>query len=196
MKALHRPDLFAWSQFNPDRNLDFHGYLWVRDAGNLAVDPVPLSEHDQAELRALGGLATIIITNSDHVRAAAELAELTSARVLGPAAERGGFPIKCDGWLVDGDEPLPGLRVLALEGSKTPGELALVLERTTLITGDLVRCHAGGTLCMLPDPKLSDRAKAVASVRRLAELQDIEAVLVGDGWPLFHGGAEALAAIT
>ena len=31
--------------------------------------------------------------------------------------------------------------VLALHGSKTPGELALVLEDTILVTGDLVRGH-------------------------------------------------------
>jgi hypothetical protein len=30
-----------------------------------------------------------------------------------------------------------------MAGSKTPGELALILEKTTLITGDLVRGHMG-----------------------------------------------------
>ena len=45
---------------------------------------------------------------------------------------------------------------------------------------------------MLPDPKLSDKAAACASVKRLAELPGIEAVLVGDGWPAFRDGGKLL----
>jgi uncharacterized Zn-binding protein involved in type VI secretion len=90
--------------------------------------------------------------------------------------------------LSDGDELVPGLCVIELHGSKTPGELALVLEGTTLITGDLVRGHALGRLNLLPDAKLGDRAAALASVRRLAALERIEAVLVGDGWPIARDG--------
>ena len=54
-------------------------------------------------------------------------------------------------WLSDGDQPIEGLRVVALQGSKTPGELALVIDGTTLVTGDLVRAHQGGRLNLLPD---------------------------------------------
>jgi hypothetical protein len=43
----------------------------------------------------------------------------------------------------------------------------------------------------LPEQKLADRAAAIASVARLAE-HDVEAVLVGDGWPVFRDGSRAL----
>lgn len=191
MKQLHRPDLYGWSTFNEDRNIDFHSVLWVRDGGNVAVDPLPLGAHDQAHLAELGSVGIIVITNSDHTRAAAALAESSGARVLGPRDERD--TIECDDWLGDGDEIVPGLVAMALEGSKTPGELALVLDETTLITGDLVRAHEGGRLCLLPDAKLSDKAAALESLRRLAALERIEAVLPGDGWPVFRDGARALA---
>ena len=192
MKKLHRPDLYAWSEFNQDRNLDFHSVLWTREGGNVAVDPLPLSDHDRDHLMKLGGLSTIVITNSDHVRDAEQLAKDTSARILGPAGEQASFPIQCDGWLANGDEVVPGLTVLTVDGSKTPGELALVLETTTLITGDLVRAHEGGALCLLPDPKLRDKSSAVASLARLAQLPDVTAVVPGDGWPIFRGGGDAL----
>jgi hypothetical protein len=45
----------------------------------------------------------------------------------------------------------------------------------------------------LPDAKLVDRARAIESVRRLAALDTIEAVLVGDGWPVFRDGHRALS---
>ena len=81
---------------------------------------------------------------------------------------------------------------MELHGSKTPGELALLLEGSTLITGDLIRAHEGGKLCLLPDPKLTDKRKAIASVQRVSQLRDLEAVLPGDGWPVFRNAREVL----
>lgn len=192
MKRLHRPDLFGWSVFDESRNLDFHSVLWVRAGANVAIDPLPLTPHDSKHLTDLGGLALVVVTNSDHTRAAAALAKEFGARLAGPAAERATFPFACDLWLGDGDEPVPGLTTIALDGSKTAGELALVIERTTLVTGDLVRAHEGGRLTTLPAAKLRDAAQAAASVRRLAALPDVDAVLVGDGWPIFRGAGAAL----
>jgi hypothetical protein len=45
---------------------------------------------------------------------------------------------------------------------------------------------------LLPDSKLGDRSQALTSVQRLAELSQIEAVLVGDGWQVFHNGHNLL----
>ncbi|MFT7654606.1 MAG: hypothetical protein ACI9UU_003726 [Candidatus Azotimanducaceae bacterium] len=191
MKRLHRQDIYGWSVFDEGRNIDFHSVLWVRPEGNVVIDPLPLTEHDQAHLISLGSVSTIVITNSDHERATKSLAEITGARIFGPAGER--EQLDCNAWLEDGDEVVQGLTVMTLEGSKTPGELVLLLEETTLITGDLIRAHEAGKLCLLPDQKLLDKEKAVASLRRLADLPLVETVLTGDGWPVFRGGAQALA---
>ena len=192
MKKLHRLDLYGWSTFDEARNIDFHSVLWVRGGDNVLIDPLPLSAHDAEHLEQLGGASLIVITNSDHVRDAAAIAERTGARIAGPRAERDSFPVKCDVWLGEGDEPVPGLRVVELDGSKTPGELAFVIDETTLVTGDLVRAHDAGRLTLLPEAKLSDAARARDSVRRLAQLGPFEAVLVGDGWPVFRDGSGVL----
>ena len=43
-------------------------------------------------------------------------------------------------------------------------------------------------------PRASTRSRK--SVKRIVnEYPEIETVLVGDGWPIFHGGARALAAL-
>ena len=188
MKLLHRQDLYSWSSFDKERNVDFNSIAWIRPAGNVLIDPLPLSTHDRDHLNSLGGVRWIAITNSDHVRAAKEIAQITDAQIAGPAAEQYNFPIKCDRWLSDGEELVPGLEVIELHGSKTPGELALLLEKTTLITGDLVRSHQAGSLMILPDAKLSNRQQAVTSLHRLAQISSIEAVLVGDGWSVFRNG--------
>jgi hypothetical protein len=188
MKLLHRPDLYCWSEFDSERNIDFHSLAWIRPEGNVLVDPLPLSEHNRSHLQSLGGARWIIITNSDHIRASQELAAQMDAQILAPKGEQASFPIPVSRWLADGDNIVPGLDAMALHGSKTPGELALVLEETTLITGDLVRAHQAGSLMLLPNGKLVDRSQAIASVGRLAQLSKIEAVLVGDGWQIFRDG--------
>jgi Metallo-beta-lactamase superfamily len=188
MKLLHRSDLYCWSDFNAERNIDFHSVAWIRSAGNVLVDPLPLSDHDWTHLTALGGAQWIVITNSDHIRASQEIAARTGAQIAAPQGERATFPIPVARWLGDGDEVVPGLQTIELHGSKTPGELALVLADTTLITGDLIRAHQAGKLMLLPDPKLTDRSTALASVLKLAQLDRIETVLVGDGWQVFQDG--------
>lgn len=188
MKRTHRDDIFCWSEFNPERNLDFHGWAIVRPGGNIVVDPVPMQDHDLKHLQDLGGCSLVVVTNSDHVRAASDFQRTFDCPIAGPRGEREGFPIECRRRLGEGDDVGGGLIALELEGSKTPGELALLYEKTTLITGDLVRAHQGGRLNLLPDVKLTDRAAALRSVRRLLDYTEIEAVLTGDGWPVFRDG--------
>jgi hypothetical protein len=195
MKRLHRDDLFGWSMFVERLDIDFNSFVWVRPGGNVVVDPLALSAHDLAHLRALGGAAWVVVTNSDHVREAEAVARAFGAQVAGPAAERADFPMACDRWLVDGDWVVEGLQALELHGSKTPGELALVLEGDTLITGDLVRAHRADTLHLLPPEKLTDRGAAARSVERLLGLGPFRAVLPGDGWCAFRDGHALLGAL-
>jgi glyoxylase-like metal-dependent hydrolase (beta-lactamase superfamily II) len=194
MKRLHRKDLFSWSVFNERLDIDFNSVAWVRPDGNILFDPVPLTPHDRAHLAQLGGVRWIVISNSAHVRDSAQWAEAFKARLAGPRAERATFPLACERWLGEGEELVPGLVAREMEGSKTPGELAFVLEETTLVTGDLIRSHrAGRLMLLLPEQGLTDRARALASVARLAALPRIEAVLVGDGWSVFRDGRTLLA---
>lgn len=198
MKQLHQPNLWSWSLFNEERDLDFHSVFWRRPAGNVVIDPLPLSEHDAAHVARLGGVKEIILTNSDHARAASALGQQLhgspggAPRLWGPALEPeflaslGAQPLRPQHQLG------ADLQVLELRGSKTPGELCLILEGHTLVTGDLIRGHRAGRLNLLPDVKLSDKAQAISSLAQLAELEQLEAVLVGDGWPVFRAGATAL----
>ena len=195
MKSLHRPDLFAWSSFDEARNVDFNGTFWQRDEGNVVFDPMPMGEHDLAHAHELGGIAWILITNTDHIRAAGETALIFGAKIAGPLAEktRPAFEgLTVDRWLDEGDDFL-GARVFRVSGSKTPGELAFLLG-DTLITGDLIRGQRAGCLNLLPDKKLADRQAALDSVRRLAE-HGPSAVLVGDGQSVFRHGVTRLMEI-
>ena len=45
---------------------------------------------------------------------------------------------------------------------------------------------------MLPEGKLKDKELALNSIKRLAAIKSIEAVIPGDGWPIFNNGHDAL----
>ena len=188
MKLLHRPDMWCWSRFDEVRDVDFNSFVWVRPEGNIVFDPLPMCAHDQRHLGELGGVDWVVVTNSDHIRAAGELYEREGVQLAGPCGERENFPLACDRWLNQDETLAPGLTCLELWGSKPPGELCFLLEETTLITGDLIRAHRAGSLMLLKDSKLQDPHLARESVRRLLDYTRIDTVLVGDGWPLFGDG--------
>jgi len=193
MKRLHRSDLFSWSEFNPRLNIDFNSFVWTRPQGNVVVDPLPLSAHDAEHLRSLGGVAWVVLTNSFHLRATAELVKTFSAQVAAPRAESAAFALPVARWLRDGEWVVPGLEVVELAGSKTPGELASILEKDTLICGDLVRSHRADTLMILkPEQGLPDPQAAAAAVKRLAGRGPFRSVLVGDGFCAFRDGQALL----
>ena len=196
MKSLHRSDLFSWSVFDEARNVDFSGHLWTRPEGNVLFDPMPMSAHDRAHLEALGGAAWILISNADHVRDAGRLAAELGARIGAPSAERDCAELQAlsDVQWIDADSVhATGVRCIPMRGSKTPGELAFLLPGgDVLLTGDLVRGQRAGSLNLLPEPKLKDKAAAVASVAGLAALPNVTAVLVGDGQSVFRDGRARL----
>jgi hypothetical protein len=193
VKRLHRQDLFCWSAYQSHLRIDFHGTLWQSPEGCVLIDPMPVTGDDEKHLAELGGARVVILTNSMHVRGAVDL----GVDMWGPAAEQDSFPVACKRWLRDGDSPIPGMMVRELAGSKTAGELALVLDETTVIFGDLVRAHRANTLMLLrPEQKLRDEKAARESLRRLRDLHPrIEHVLVGDGWRAFGNGGVLLDAL-
>ena len=195
MKSLHLPNLFTWSEFNRERNIDFNSVLICQEKGNVVIAPLPLPEHDQEHLKSLGGIDWIVLTNSDHIRDAMKLRQHFNARVAGPVGEKDNFGCDCDRWLKHGDYVNEKLQVLEMDGSKTPGELCLLYDHTTLITGDLIRAHAPHTLMTLPDSKLRAPRVAMESIRQLREYTQIETILVGDGWHLFAKGHQELCAL-
>jgi glyoxylase-like metal-dependent hydrolase (beta-lactamase superfamily II) len=187
------PRVLTWSWLSERHGYDFNGTFVLDERGNLCIDPV---EPDAATLDRLAkeGVARILITNRNHVRAANAVRERTGARVaIHPAdaayARQQSAAIDAD--LVVGERVGP-FRVVGVPG-KSPGEIALHdPERRLLILGDAAIGNPPGRLSLLPDRVMDDPRQLRASLRRLLEL-DFAAVLVGDGAPIREGGRERLA---
>jgi glyoxylase-like metal-dependent hydrolase (beta-lactamase superfamily II) len=186
--------VYRWSVWNEPRKLWFNSYrLRVGDV-EVVVDPLPMSADIERALSP-SPPTICVITNRDHQRAAAALRVKFGARLLVPRSDADAIDLFHDGVLDDGDIVADELRVVAVAGGKTPGELALFWPaRRMLIIGDAAIGRPAGSLSMLPDDKFADIAAARAGVAALAAL-DPEIILVGDGDSLLTGGAAALAAL-
>jgi uncharacterized cupin superfamily protein/glyoxylase-like metal-dependent hydrolase (beta-lactamase superfamily II) len=186
MQPLAIPDVFMWSVWQPDRNVFFNSYFIRRSAGNVVVDPLTASDDDLTFVRDQGGLALVIVTNRDHERKARDFAKAFGARIAASALDAPLLSGPVDLILRAGDEPFDGADVIAFEGLKSPGEIALHLRvHKAAIVGDALWGDPAGTVRLLPDAKLLDAPKAVLSLRQLWALR-LDTLLVGDGAPVLH----------
>jgi glyoxylase-like metal-dependent hydrolase (beta-lactamase superfamily II) len=187
------PGILTWPWRSERHVYDFHGTLVLHPEGNLCVDPVE-PPGDVLDRLAKEGVARIVLTNRNHVRAANRVRERTGARVAIHPADgeyaRGQGAI-LDAELAVGEEVGP-FRVVGVPG-KSPGEIALHdPQRRLLLVGDAVIGNPPGRLSLLSERVMDDPALLRASLRRLLEL-DFDALLVGDGVPIGAGARARLA---
>ncbi len=192
MKRLIFEDIYSWSVFSEARQIDFNGHLWIREEGNIAIDPVEMSDADRAQFEQLGGAKWIVITNRDHEREAAAFQEWTGAEVIVHEADADLLDIKPSRTIRDGETIVPGLRAVHLPFGKSPGEIALYFsDKQAVLFGDIVAGEPMGRLTLLADEKLEDAPKAAIQLRKVLPL-NFNAVLVGDGHSLFRDGRQEL----
>jgi len=191
VQKLSFDGIYCWSEWQPDRNVFFNSYFVRRTGGNVAIDPLAWTADDEKQIEELGGVATIIVTNRDHERKARLLAESFGAKLAASEKDAPLLSGPVDRLLHDGEEAFAGARVIALDGLKSPGEIALALpDAEAAIVGDALWGDPAGSVRLLPDAKLLDPEAAVLSLRKLWALQ-LEVLLVGDGASIF-GGADRI----
>ena len=179
-------DIFTWSRFSEPHGYNFNGYLVLAAGGNLCIDPVEPGP-DRLDQIATRGVARILLTNRNHVRAANEIRERTGARTAihpadaGHARDQGG---EIDDALRT-DERVGPFIVVAVAG-KSPGEVAFHWpERRILVVGDAVVGHPPGKCGLLREAVMDDPDRLKQSVRSLLDL-DFDTLLLGDAEPVLE----------
>ena len=185
-------DIFTWPWFSEPHGYNFNGHFIRHAGGNLCVDPVAPSEEDLGEF-ARQGVASILITNRNHGRAANAIRACTGARTAIHAADAP--HARSEGAVLD-DELVFGAKVgpFVVVGApgKSPGEVVLHWpERKLLLVGDAVVGHPPGRCKLLPDKVVDDPALLRESVRALLVL-DFDTLLVGDGVPILQSAKDPL----
>src|SRR5579864_2490618 len=185
MQQLALNGMAMWSVWQPDRGMYFNSFFLQREEGNIVVDPLATTEDDLAFIRGRGGLRWIIITNRDHERRSRELAATFGAELCAGEKEAALLSGPVERRLSHNESFVPGIDVVALEGGKTQGEIALSLRASkTAIVGDALWGDPAGSLRLPPDDKLQNPALAVLALRKIWALR-LDVLLVGDGACIF-----------
>ncbi len=186
------PGIFTWARLSERHGYNFNGTLVLDSSGNLCIDPVEPTPEVLARLEK-DGVARVLLTNRNHLRAANLVRNRTGARIAIHPADAA-YARKQDGAI---DEDLSfGARagtfsIISVPG-KSPGEIALHdPQRRLLIVGDALIGNPRGELSLLSERVMDDPPLLRASVRRLLEL-DFDTLLVGDGEPILEGAHERL----
>ncbi len=192
MKQLF-PDIWQWSWFSEEKQLNFNGHFLTVGEHRILVDPPPMTAEDLSQVKRGGQVDYLVITNRDHEREAAAYQKEFRCQVMVPAADAAEMGIKADKTYQDGELLPGGVWVVHLKDQKSKGESALFLQRGTgvLIVGDALIGKVPGSVTMLPAEKYADQAKAREGLRRLLKY-NFDTILVGDGTSIMTGAKQAV----
>ena len=188
-------DVYTWARFSEEHRLNFNGWFILRQHplfGNLSIDPPPPSEADLDQMKSLGGVQQIVITNRNHVRWSRELQQRFGAKIGMHAADASTVDLAVDHQFEDGHMVAGFLHAVTVPNNKSSGETALHWpERKLLILGDALIGKPSGWLTLLAPEKYADVALAKEGIQTLLGLE-FDAILLGDGEPILKNGKEAM----
>ena len=185
------PSLFTWQAYDRAVKADLFSSAIVTARGILLVDPIPLERESLDDLAGSGGVAGIVVTNGNHLRATTDYSAKFSRPIFATTVAF------CDASLVfrhvaDGDKISDELRVIEIEGAGI-GEIALYHEAAdgTLIVGDALINFEPYGFTFLPAKYCSNEKEMRRSLRKLLAYK-AERMLFAHGLPILSRASERL----
>jgi len=137
------PNLFRWSEFSDEKQLNFNGYYLVNREESVIIDPPDLSNDGMSELKQRvadntgSPLKAVLLTNVHHDRASLKFKETFHIPIYIHENDRDLLEFTPDHTFKGDEQLFCGLKVIHLKDQKSPGESAFLLEeRKQLFVGD------------------------------------------------------------
>jgi glyoxylase-like metal-dependent hydrolase (beta-lactamase superfamily II) len=122
------PGIFTWGSTYADKPWDLNGYAIALHGCTVLIDPPAPEEGDWPSFDALERIATIVLTNRDHVRDTEVFQTRYGAHLVAGTDELTQLaPLAIDEPVREGDLVAEALRVIHLPG-KSPGEIGLYID--------------------------------------------------------------------
>ena len=182
------PQIWQWSWFSPEKQLDFNGHLLAVGEHRILIDPPPMDSTDRAQVRQGGQIDYIIITNRDHEREVETFRNDFQCQVFVPELDAKEMKIQPTKTYADGELLPGGIWVVHLADQKSLGECALFLQQGNgiVIVGDALIGKPPGAVSLLPPEKYANISKAREGLQRLLKY-NFDSLLVGDGVSILTG---------
>jgi glyoxylase-like metal-dependent hydrolase (beta-lactamase superfamily II) len=184
------PGLFVWQEYDSAVKAELFSSALVTAAGLYIVDPIPLM--DKRELMDVAPVSGVVVTNSNHLRAASDYANKFGAPVFAHAES---FPHKefpCLIEIDDGRRIANQLEVITIDGAP-PGEIALYHSPNggTLIVGDALINFEPYGFTFLARKYCRNQKEMRRSLRKLLGFE-VERMLFAHGTPLLSDASARL----
>lgn len=175
--------LWLWQAYDPAVKADLSSSA-AKSGGRLfLIDPIPLAPAPLAELTAHGTVAGVLVTNSNHPRAAVAFARQLGATIFAAEPVRHEFG-SAQAQPFAGGEIMPGLAAIPIEGAAS-GEMAFHFADNggTLVIGDALINFEPYGFTLLPAKYCSNQRQMRASLRQLLDWP-FERLLFAHGPPI------------
>jgi Metallo-beta-lactamase superfamily len=183
------PGIFLWRYHDPSIKTDLFSTGLQTESGTFLIDPILLAPAAMAELSQVAG---IIVTNENHLRAAAQFAEKLHVPIHAEATVAALLPGSTQ---VDLKRPLAGLRALPVDGAGG-GEIAIYweAEKGTMVMGDALINFEPYGFTFLPPKYCSDFKLMRISLTKLLDYS-FERMFFSHGEPILSHARERLEAL-
>jgi len=174
------PNIWQWSSFSDEKQLDFNGLFLTIGEYKILVDPPLMTAEAREVVRRHAPIDYIIVTNRDHLREAPVYRAELDCQLYVPEGDAAQMDVKPTRTYEDGELLPGGIWAIHLKDQKSPGESALFIERGhgVLIVGDALIGKPPGAICLLPAEKYVDVRRAKEGLRRLLKY-NFDSLLVG-----------------
>ena len=175
--------LWLWQAYDASVKADLFATA-AKSRGRLfLIDPIPLAQARLAELMTHGSAAGILVTNSNHPRAAALFARQLGTTIFAAEVVTHEFT-GLNSQSVLGGEIVPGLAAIPIEGA-APGEMAFHFAEDggTLVVGDALIHFEPYGFTLLPAKYCSNHKQMRRSLRQLLDWP-FERLLFAHGSPI------------
>lgn len=184
--------LWLWQVYDPKVKSDLFSTGIKTNARFFLIDPIPLTPSCLKEMAAPPGRTSVLVTNSNHPRAAEDFARELNAPIFAAKAVVGEFSTAGATAIVDGGEIGPGVSAIAIEGGAA-GETSFHFadEGGTMVVGDaLINLEPYG-FSLLPAKYCSNQKFMRRSLQRLLNWS-FERLLFAHGTPILADAHERL----
>jgi metallo-beta-lactamase superfamily protein len=184
------PGILLWRYYDPVIKTDLFSTGIQTDPGIFLIDPIRLAPGAVTDLK---GVAGIIVTNQNHVRASGQFADRFQVSIYANATVAAGLtgaiPIQQDGAFV------PTLTVVPIEGAAI-GEIAVHSEKDsgTMIMGDALINFEPYGFTLLPAKYCSNFKLMRTSLTKLLDYS-FERMLFAHGTPILSRARERVEAL-
>lgn len=184
------PDIAIWHAYNPEVKAELYSTCLATGAGTYLVDPILLQRQAFDEMMGSRPVTGIVLTNSNHHRAAAQFAQRFQVPIFAHHETSPEDEPSRLATIADGEEISDGLLVIGVEGA-APGEIVLHYAGNggTLIVGDALVNFEPYGFSFLPAKYCSNEKQMRRSLQKLSDYE-AERILFAHGTPILSRASE------